>query len=107
MVQPSERRFVVGAIGAGQELKPADSQHMLTALITGLLILPVLAFYTALNHDAVTLLALINYHLGGSAPNFDIDHVIDPIAVFVFPFLDASCEISHNVAAVKAAQRWV
>jgi len=80
MVQPSERRFVAGVIGAGQELKPADSQHVLRALISSFFILPVLAFYVAGNHDAVALLAAINYHLGAFAPNFHINYVVDPFA---------------------------
>ena len=99
--QSSERRFVVGVIGTWQELKPADSQHVLTAFIASFFILPILAFDIAINHDAIAFFTAIDYHLGAFAPYLNINHIINVIAVFVFSFLDTTCKVSNLGAAIK------
>ena len=99
--QPSERIRFSGRIGTWQELKPADSQHVLAAFITGLFILPVLAFDVAINHDAITFFAAVNYHLRAFSPNFNIDYVVNVIAILILTFLNTSGEISNLCAAIK------
>ena len=78
---------------------------MLAALLAGFLVIPVLAADAAIDQDAVALAASVGDDLSGLAPNFNVDGIVDPVAILVLALHDAACKVADHGSAVKGAKR--